>query len=132
MGSLLIPIRIGTGLWRKSLLRRDLPRKRLGHDLSVLHDEGVAAFSFGRVTGFLKATAVATSLVNIASDVTGILPIANGGTGTSTTPTYGKVLLGNASGSYDLVATSFLGRAVLPNAARPREGSGDRVLGSVR
>ncbi|MES2986189.1 MAG: tail fiber domain-containing protein [Patescibacteria group bacterium] len=39
----------------------------------------------------------------------GILPIANGGTGTTTTPTIGKLLLGNASGGYDLVATSSLG-----------------------
>ncbi|MDB5204254.1 MAG: hypothetical protein JWP09_282 [Candidatus Taylorbacteria bacterium] len=39
----------------------------------------------------------------------GILNIANGGTGTSTLPIYGKVLIGNANGSYDLVATSTLG-----------------------
>lgn len=37
------------------------------------------------------------------------LSIANGGTGTSTAPSYGKLLLGNAAGSYDLVATSSLG-----------------------
>jgi hypothetical protein len=69
------------------------------------------AFTFGTVTGFLKATAgvVATSLINLASDVTGILPIANGGTGTSTTPTYGQILVGNANGGYDLTATSSLG-----------------------
>ncbi len=35
--------------------------------------------------------------------------IGNGGLGTSTAPTYGKVLLGNSNGSYDLVATSSLG-----------------------
>lgn len=69
------------------------------------------AFTFKTVTGFLKATAgvVATALIDLASDVTGILPVANGGTGTSTAPTYGKVLLGNALGAYDLVATSSLG-----------------------
>src|SRR3989344_2521031 len=37
------------------------------------------------------------------------LPAGSGGTGTSTAPTYGQVLLGNSSGSYDLVATSSLG-----------------------
>ena len=37
------------------------------------------------------------------------LAISNGGTGTSTTPAYGEVLLGNSSGGYDLVATSSLG-----------------------
>jgi len=44
-----------------------------------------------------------------ATDFSGVLAIAKGGTGTSTAPTYGKVLLGNSSGSYDLVATSSLG-----------------------
>jgi len=41
--------------------------------------------------------------------LTGLLGIAHGGTGTTTAPTYGKVLLGNSSGGYDLVATSSLG-----------------------
>jgi hypothetical protein len=69
------------------------------------------SFTFKNVTGFLKATAgaVATALVDLTSDVTGILSIANGGTGTSTAPTYGKVLVGNSVGGYDLVATSSLG-----------------------
>lgn len=39
----------------------------------------------------------------------GVLSIARGGTGTSTAPSFGQVLLGNASGGYDLVATSSLG-----------------------
>ena len=34
---------------------------------------------------------------------------SGGGTGTSTAPTYGQVLLGNINGRYDLVATSSLG-----------------------
>lgn len=67
--------------------------------------------SVGNLTGILRATAgaIATGLVNLASDVTGILGIANGGTGTSTAPAYGQVLVGNAIGGYDLVATSSLG-----------------------
>ena len=44
-----------------------------------------------------------------ATAFSGVLAIASGGTGTSSTPTYGKVLLGNSSGTYDLVATSSLG-----------------------
>jgi hypothetical protein len=40
-----------------------------------------------------------------AGDITGVMAIATGGTGTSSAPTYGKVLLGNSSGTYDLVAT---------------------------
>jgi hypothetical protein len=69
------------------------------------------ALSVGSLSGFLKAAGgyVTTSLINLASDVTGVLPIANGGTGTSTAPTYGKLLLGDANGNYELVATSSLG-----------------------
>lgn len=68
-------------------------------------------FTFGTATGILKSIAgvVTSALVNLASDVTGILGISHGGTGTSTAPTYGKVLVGNAAGGYDLVATSSLG-----------------------
>jgi hypothetical protein len=69
------------------------------------------SLSVGSLSGIVKATAgaLSTGLANLASDVTGILPIVNGGTGTSTTPTYGKLLIGNAAGSFDYVATSSLG-----------------------
>ncbi|MFZ2719984.1 MAG: hypothetical protein WAZ27_03885, partial [Minisyncoccia bacterium] len=68
-------------------------------------------FTFKNVTGILKATAgvVAAALVDLANDVSGILGIANGGTGTSTAPSYGRLLVGNAVGGYDLLATSSLG-----------------------
>ncbi|MGH7175569.1 MAG: beta strand repeat-containing protein, partial [Minisyncoccia bacterium] len=39
----------------------------------------------------------------------GIVPIAIGGTGTSSAPAYGEVLVGDASGNYELAATSSLG-----------------------
>ncbi|MCK5211585.1 hypothetical protein KAJ89_02690, partial [Candidatus Parcubacteria bacterium] len=42
-------------------------------------------------------------------DSTTTLAIYYGGTGTSTAPSYGQMLLGQADGSYDLVATSTLG-----------------------
>ena len=69
------------------------------------------SFTLGTLSGFLKATAgaLATALINLASDVTGILPIRNGGTGTSTAPVYGQVLVGNSNGTYTLTATSSLG-----------------------
>src|SRR3989344_2233503 len=44
-----------------------------------------------------------------ATTLSGILGIGNGGTGTSSAPSYGNVLLGNSAGGYDLVATSSLG-----------------------
>ncbi|MCF7865654.1 MAG: tail fiber domain-containing protein [Candidatus Pacebacteria bacterium] len=46
------------------------------------------------------------SATNISS---GVLAIARGGTGTTTAPSLGQLLLGNASGGYNLVATSSLG-----------------------
>ena len=67
----------------------------------------------GNLNGILKAVAgvITNALVNLASDVTGILGIVNGGTGTSTAPTYGQILVGNGSGGYTLAATSSLGVA---------------------
>ncbi len=44
-----------------------------------------------------------------AGALTGLLAIANGGTGTTTAPVYGQLLLGNALGGYTLTATSSLG-----------------------
>ncbi len=62
------------------------------------------SFTLANLTGFLKATAgaVATALVNLASDVTGILPVGNGGTGWSNLAS-GAILFGNGSSA---VATS--------------------------
>jgi len=63
------------------------------------------------LSGILKATAgyITAGTVDLASQVAGILGIANGGTGTSTSPSYGKILVGNNSNTYDLTATSSLG-----------------------
>ncbi|HVZ76266.1 MAG TPA: immunoglobulin-like domain-containing protein [Candidatus Paceibacterota bacterium] len=60
------------------------------------------ALSVGSLTGPLQAIGGVVSS-------TSTLSIIYGGTGTSTPPTYGKVLLGNAQGGYDLVGTSSLG-----------------------
>lgn len=43
--------------------------------------------------------------------LSGTLAIANGGTGITTAPTYGQLLMGNSLGGYTLVATSSLGLA---------------------
>ena len=47
--------------------------------------------------------------VNGAVSATSTLSVSYGGTGLSTIPTYGKLLVGNSSGGYDLAATSTLG-----------------------
>jgi hypothetical protein len=71
------------------------------------------SLTIGSLNGILKAVAgvVTSALVNLSTDVTGVLGIANGGTGTSTAPTYGQMLVGNSSGGYTLLATSSLGIA---------------------
>ncbi|MBP6858643.1 MAG: tail fiber domain-containing protein, partial [Candidatus Pacebacteria bacterium] len=52
---------------------------------------------------------IATSTLNIAlGDTTGTLAVSRGGTGITTTPSYGQLLLGTGSG-YALTATSSLG-----------------------
>jgi hypothetical protein len=56
-----------------------------------------------------SGTVVGTSTVPASFITGGALGIANGGTGTSTAPSYGQLLLGNNAGGYDLVATSSLG-----------------------
>ncbi len=73
------------------------------------------SFNLGSITGFLKATAgaVSNALIDLASDITGILPIANGGTGLTSAPSYGQLLMGNSSGGYTLTATSSLGLSTL-------------------
>ncbi len=75
------------------------------------------ALSVGSLSGILYGTAgsvgtIATSSLNLSiplASTTGILAIGNGGTSTSTSPTYGQLLVGNAAGGYDLLATSSLG-----------------------
>ncbi len=73
-----------------------------GTDLSDITVDGVSG---------LTDADIPDSITVSASGLSGVLSIANGGTGTSGAPTYGKVLLGNSSGTYDLVATSSLGLA---------------------
>jgi trimeric autotransporter adhesin len=65
----------------------------------------------GSLTGFLKAVGgvvSASSSVSLVNDVLGILGISKGGTGTTTAPVAGQILIGNSFGTYDLVSTSTL------------------------
>jgi hypothetical protein len=57
------------------------------------------SFTLANLSGFLKATAgaVATALINLASDVTGMLPVANGGTGWAAIES-GAIPYGNGTG----------------------------------
>ena len=69
------------------------------------------SLTIGSLSGILRATggAIATSLISLTSDVTDVLPVGNGGTGTGTAPVYGELLVGNGAGGYALTATSSLG-----------------------
>ncbi|MES2006506.1 MAG: hypothetical protein V4436_00190, partial [Patescibacteria group bacterium] len=58
----------------------------------------------GSLTGPLQA-------VNGAVSATSTLSVVYGGTGISSVPTYGQVLVGNSAGSYTLTSTSSLGIA---------------------
>lgn len=89
----------------------------------------IDSLSLGTLSGILKATAgvVSSAFVNLATDVTGVLGIANGGTGTSTAPVANRLLLSDASGNWEYVATSSLG---IVSAASPTWGSITGSLGS--
>ncbi|MDR3470357.1 MAG: tail fiber domain-containing protein [Devosia sp.] len=78
------------------------------------------SFTLANLTGFLKATAgdVATSLVNLASDVTGTLPVANGGTGWSTFQA-NSLLLGNGNGAVATTTTGTNGQVLALVAGIP-------------
>jgi len=60
-------------------------------------------FSLGSISGFLKATAgaVTNALVNLTTDITGILGVGNGGTGASTIT---GLLQGNGTGAVTGIA----------------------------
>jgi hypothetical protein len=71
-------------------------------DLSVASLTATGTVRLGSLTGPLQAIAGVVSATSTLSPV-------YGGTGISTLPTYGQLLLGNASGGYTLTATSSLG-----------------------
>jgi hypothetical protein len=60
----------------------------------------LGSLSIASLSGFLKATAgaVSTALIDLAANVTGILPTANGGTGWSNVAA-GALVLGNGTGA---------------------------------
>jgi hypothetical protein len=71
------------------------------------------SFTFGSVSGFLKATGgvVASSLVNLAADVTGVLPATNGGTGWAAVQA-GTLLYGNGAGSLSTTTQGTAGQVL--------------------
>ncbi|MDE1941453.1 MAG: hypothetical protein KGI66_05005, partial [Patescibacteria group bacterium] len=72
---------------------------------TALTVSGTNGLTLGSLNGPLQA-------VNGAVSASSTISVAYGGTGLSTSPTYGQILVGNSSGGYALTATSSLG---LPN-----------------
>ncbi|MFA6016423.1 MAG: hypothetical protein WC742_15295, partial [Gallionellaceae bacterium] len=66
--------------------------------------------------------AILDNNISLTTEVTGVLPVGNGGTGTSTTPTSGQLLIGNASSGYN-VATLTDGTGITIT-----EGSGSITI----
>lgn len=75
----------------------------LGTTTTVLHGNAAGAPSFGAVS--------------LTADVTGILPVANGGTALSSVPTNGQLLIGNGA-TYTLATlTGTANQIIVTNAA---------------
>jgi hypothetical protein len=77
---------------------------------------GSPEFTFSSASNTLSVLNASTSnatttnlYVSGQTTLANALSVTSGGTGTSTTPGYGQLLVGNASGGFDLLATSSLG-----------------------
>ncbi|MGZ4157724.1 MAG: hypothetical protein ACXVED_11305, partial [Bacteroidia bacterium] len=62
---------------------------------------------------------LSTSKVSLtaAADVTGVLPVANGGTGTSSSPTAGGIIYGSSSTAYGVTGAGTSGQVLISNGA---------------
>jgi hypothetical protein len=92
----------------------------VGGNERVTGTSTVGALSVGALNGFLKATAgaISTSLVNLTTDVSGILPVINGGTGTSSFATNG-VLYGNNTNGLLTTAQGAANTVLVANNGAP-------------
>jgi hypothetical protein len=76
-------------------------------------DERVGRLILGSFVSVLIATLIVAIIIvattAIPAQASTVTPIFGGGTGTSTAPSYGKVLVGDSNGNYELTATSSLG-----------------------
>jgi site-specific recombinase XerD len=85
--------------------------------LSPLNGTGTVTVS-GLGTGVVHATAgtLSTTFVNLTSEVTGILPIANGGTNTNTIGAAGSLAYSNGS-NYAFTAVGSTGQCLVSNGS---------------
>ena len=74
---------------------------------------GRSQFVFNDGTNVVGAT---SAIINLTSDVTGTLPIANGGTNSTATPTSGGVVYGTGS-AYAITSAGTSGYALVSNGS---------------
>ena len=82
-------------------------------DLSVVGTTTLAA----ALSGPVRATAgvISTGNIDAATEITGILPIANGGTGTASAPADGTLLIGSATGYSVSTLSAGAGISIINN-----------------
>jgi hypothetical protein len=85
---------------------------------------GVGNIASYGATGVLTSSAISTSW-------SPFLSISRGGTGTSTAPTYGKLLIGDSAGNYEFTATSTLGLAPATSGTSILYGNGTGGFSNV-
>ncbi len=92
----------------------------------------VGSLNIGNLNGFLKATAgaISTSLINLTADVTGILPVGNGGTGSSSYSTNG-VIYGNGTNALLTTGQGGANTVLIANNGAPSFSSAITVGTSV-
>jgi hypothetical protein len=69
---------------------------------------GTATFTLATITNGTSTNFFATLLNAVTLTLSNALGILYGGTGTSTPPSYGQILVGNQTGGYDYVSTTSL------------------------
>lgn len=94
-------------------------------DIAVTSAPTFSGLTLSGFNGIMRATAgiLGTGNVNLASEVTGILGVSNGGTGVGATPSNGQLLIGNGVGY--TVATLSAGAGITIN-----NGSGSVTIAS--
>ena len=121
-----IQITAGTGLsWSGNTLNNT-------HQLfATTTINGISSINYTFATGsdanINLTISTSTNTITFTPAFTGTLSVARGGTGTGTTPTLNQILLGNATGGYNLVSTSTLGLQVAGTYVTSVSGSGSIV-----
>lgn len=83
------------------------------------------------IAGVVQAAASPVDLTAGATEISGVLPLGNGGTGTSTVPANGELLIGNGAGYSVATLTAGPGVGVTNAAGSITLSANKAVLGSI-